>query len=348
MSPVFPKGHDEFGRRETARPISRVQGRRNQARLRPGAPEMLESLPAAMKPHVRAKNFFVYLLEAARQVRLYFLKQRIIRREHTFRALPALGREPEGGAGAPRLLVVITHVAGKASHHTFSKHEKLGAVLDGVRQSFAHLPHEIVINTLPGRHVVGELPADLTAGVTIHAEDDPDPMLIEFRVQDLFAARREQFDYFLFLEDDVVIQDTLYLDKYALFNRFTRDPKFLLMPNRYEFNGSAKVYIDQNRYSKLAHLDMDGVQLSECANIHSASYLLSRAQLDLWLATGRKLYRQVSYIGPLESAASGCLMEAFHIYKPAPPNLRFLEVRHYDNCYAEVATQRAAQAPAGT
>ncbi len=296
-----------------------------------------------MKPHVCAKNFFVYLLEAVRQVRLYFLKQRIIRREHTFRALPSLGREPEGGADAPRLLIVVTHVAGQAKHHTTSKHEKLSAVLTGVRQSFAHLRYEVIINTLPGRHIVDELPADLTAGMTVHAEDDPDPMLIEFRVQDLFAARREQFDYFLFLEDDVVIQDTLYLDKVECFNRFTRDPKFLLMPNRYEITGAKKVYIDQNRYSRLAHLDMDGVQLSECANIHSASYLLSREQLDLWLASGRQLYRQISYIGPLESAASGCLMEVFRVYKPAPPNLRFLEVRHYDNCYAEVSVQRAAQ-----
>lgn len=295
-----------------------------------------------MKPHVRAKNFLIYLLEAARQVRLYVLKQRIIRREITFRALPSLGREPEGGADAPRLLVVVTHVAGQAKHHTTSKHEKLAAVLTGIRQSFAHLRCEVIINTLPGRHIVDELPATLTAGMTIHAEDDPDPMLIEFRVQDLFAARREAFDYFLFLEDDVVIQDTLYLDKFQCFNRFTRDPKFLLMPNRYEINGAKKVYIDQNRYSKLAHLDMDGVQLSECANIHSASYLLSREQLDLWLESGRHLYRQISYIGPLESAASGCLMEVFRVYKPAPPNLRFLEVRHHDNCYAEVATQRAS------
>ena len=300
-----------------------------------------------MKPHVRVKNWFIYLLEAWRQGRLYLLKQRIIRREHTFRALPSLGREPEGGADAPRLLVVVTHVAGKAKHHTISKHEKLSAVLNGVRQSFAHLRYEIVINTLPGRHIVHELPAELTAGLTIHEEDDPDPMLIEFRVQDLFAARREQFDYFLFLEDDVVIQDTLYLDKFACFNRFVKDPKFLLMPNRYELTGPRKVYIDLERFSRLAHLDMDGVQLSECANIHSASYLLTREQLDLWLATGRGLYRQISYIGPLESAASGCLMEAFRIYKPAPPNLRFLEVRHYDNCYAEVSEQRAAARAAG-
>ncbi len=88
---------------------------------------------------------------------------------------------------------------------------------------------------------------------------------------------------------------------------------------------------------------MDGVQFSECANIHSGSYLLNHAQLDLWLASGRHLYRQVSYIGPLESAASGCLMEVFRVYKPAPPNLRFLEVRHYDNCYAEGAVAQAAQ-----
>ena len=190
-----------------------------------------------MKPHVRAKNFLIYLLEALRQVRLYFLKQRIIRREHTFRALPSLGREPEGGSGAPRLLIVLTHVAGQAKHHAVSKHEKLAAVLTGVRESFAHLRYEIIVNTLPGRHIVGELPAELTAGLAIHEEPDPEPMLIEFRVQDLFAARRADFDWFLFLEDDVVIQDTLYLDKFQCFNRFTQDPKFLLMPNRYEITG---------------------------------------------------------------------------------------------------------------
>ncbi len=295
-----------------------------------------------MKPHVRTKNFFIYLLEAARQVRLYLLKQRIIRREITFRALPALGREPEGGAPPARLLIVVTHVAKQESHHATSKHEKLSAVLTGIRQSFAHLSYEVIINTLPGLHIMDQLPPDLTAGMTIHEEADPEPMLIEFRVQDLFAARREQFDYFLFLEDDIVVQDTLYLDKFQLFNRFMANPKFLLMPNRYEISGPTKVYIDQDRYSKLAGVEIDGLKFSECANIHSASYLLSREQLDLWLASGRRLYRQISYIGPLESAASGCLMEVFSVYKPAPPNLRFLEVRHHDKCYVDVSIQRAA------
>jgi hypothetical protein len=52
-----------------------------------------------------------------------------------------------------------------------------------------------------------------------------------------------------------------------------------------------------------------------------------------WAKQPGFLAREPNFVGPLESAATFGVMRHFRVYKPAPDNAGFLEVRHLDNRY---------------
>jgi len=108
--------------------------------------------------------------------------------------------------------------------------------------------------------------------------------------------------------------------------------------------GGRKHYIDlESRQSpeighsnRLTVIEIGGWKFAEFENPHSGWYCLSQDQLRRWLATGRRWYGKISLVAPRESAATGCLAEAFRIYKPHVDNMTYLEVRHWDTKYAEL------------
>ena len=53
----------------------------------------------------------------------------------------------------------------------------------------------------------------------------------------------------------------------------------------------------------------------------------------------REVYRRLIS----ESAATGCLAEAFRLYKPHVDNMTYLEVRHWDTKYSELHDRRHRQ-----
>jgi hypothetical protein len=170
-------------------------------------------------------------------------------------------------------------------------------------------------------------------------------MLAGFKAQDEFFARIEEFDWFLYLEDDMVFADPLLLEKLEFFN--TGAPAdALLLPRQYEMLNGHKRYIDRGpdlaqppAWNRLRVLEIGGWRFAEFENPHSATYCLSREQLDRWAASGRRWYGRVTFVAPRESAATGSLLEVFRIYKPHPANAAFLEVRHWDTKYSKRIAQ---------
>jgi len=255
--------------------------------------------------------------------------------------------EPPGpDAPRPRLLAVVTHVVSREQAAAVDgiKRERLVRTLESLLAGFAHCDLKIVINTAPGRHLADSLPDSLRRRVEIVEQSDCDPMFVEFLAPDLFLRHRDDFDWFLFLEDDILLRDSWALDKLAFFNRATGDPSLLLTPHRFEMLDGEKVYFDLNwnegqkdfRWNRFATFETGGVKFGECANPHGACFCLNRAQLDLWEKSGRHWKNRVVIVGPLESAATGCLFEAFTLYKPHPDNLRFFEVEHFDTKYSRM------------
>ena len=240
----------------------------------------------------------------------------------------------------PRALVAVTHVVLDGADRA-SRTDALRRTLDGVLETLAAASPSIVLNTMPERHVIEALPAYQRTIVEVREHPDVDPMFVGFRAQDEFLARVEKFDWFLYLEDDMVFADGLLLEKLHFFNEGA-PAHALLLPLRYEMWNGRKTYIDRGpdvakppAWNRLTTLEIGGWRFAEFENPHSATYCLSRAQLDRWAASGRRWYGRVTFVAPRESAATGSLAEAFSIYKPHPENANFLEVRHWDTKYSE-------------
>jgi hypothetical protein len=248
--------------------------------------------------------------------------------------------EPAREPARPRVLVAITHVT-DLERSTDEGVARLERTLESLLEAFSEASLEIVLNTLPGRHVAESLPGYQRERLTVRERPQADPMFAGFEAQDVFASRVAEFDWFLYLEDDILVQDTLLLDKLAYFNAGA-PPDALLLPHRYELWRGRKTYIDlvskatpEWRWSRLTPITVGGWRFVEFDNPHSGCYCLSRAQLGSWLESGRRWYGRVSYVAPRESAATGCLAEVFRLYKPHPDTKGFLEVRHQGTKYAE-------------
>lgn len=245
----------------------------------------------------------------------------------------------------PRILVVIAHIASeeqaREKEKAAEKIEKIKNTIDGLLASFAHCELTIFVSTTTGRHITQYLPEYQIQRIQVQEEENCDPMYIGFKAQDKFADKQNDFDWFLFIEDDIVIQDSLFLEKLEKFNQNCGNDRAVLLPNRYEIWEGNKSYIDLTIEHKLAWdkfsaVEVEGIKLAECSNPHSGIYCLSQSQLKIWLKTGRKWQYQSVFVGPLESAATFCLLECFSLYKPHPKNLHFLEVRHYDTKYSKL------------
>ncbi len=245
----------------------------------------------------------------------------------------------------PRVIVAIAHITSPQEAECptelgSEKVERLQCTIDGLLSSFAHCNLTITIHTLPGRHVVRSLPVYQRQLVQVIDSPDCNPMFVEYRLQDALIDCVEDYDWFLMIEDDIVISDSLFLEKLSKFNQISGGVKFVLTPNRYEMYEGRKSYIDLTICSDCAWdsfslIESDGVKFAECVNPHSAMYCLSQDQVRYWIQSGRTWKNQLIMVGPLESAATFCLLECFCLYKPHPKNLNYLEVRHYDTKYSK-------------
>jgi hypothetical protein len=243
-----------------------------------------------------------------------------------------------------KLCVVIANVVREEeasdSFVAAPKVERMRQTMDGILMSFADSELTILVSSLPNRSIVHFLPEYQRSRIELIEGPECDPMFVEFRMQDELIARIDDHDWFLFIEDDIVIHDAAFLRKVQEFHR-NAGPRDLLMPHRYEYVDGIKRYIDLNidsqlAWNKLSVLNIGGVKFSEFTNPHAALYCLSRDHLRLWKRSGRTWSNGAIWVGPLETAATYCLLECFDLFKPHPSNLTYLEVRHYDVKYSQL------------
>lgn len=257
-----------------------------------------------------------------------------------------LGESKQIPTNTPKVIAVIAHITSvdEAKHRdkAFAKIEKLKNTIDGLFTSFAHCELTIVIKTVAGRHITAYLPEYQISSIHVQEESDCDPMFIGFRAQDELINRFDDFDWFLFLEDDIVIHDSYILEKLEKFNTECGYSRAVLLPNRYELWEVKKSYIDLTIDKKIAWnglstVEIEGVKFTECTNPHSGLYCLSKLQMQLWIESGREWKnKNFGFGGSRECAATYCLLECFSLYKPHPSNLHFFEVRHYDTKYSQL------------
>jgi hypothetical protein len=276
-----------------------------------------------------------------------------------------------------RVIVVIVHYFHPEPHSGYSslnagRHGNRQAVVRSVLATWRHVfgasraafnveksAFEIIeppdhvtvcVLTTQGRHL---LDADFCQRheITMVERNIDNPRYLGFEAANLFAEARHQFDLFVYSEDDLLVQDPLFLQKACWFiQRFGH--KRLLMPNRFEWNpdGPAfKTYIDGDiaRWAtekwwlpddELLTADALGGRLvfRRARNPNSGMHLLTREQLLCWMDRPHWDDRDTSFVGPIESAANLGALKTFSIYKPSDNSVSFLEVEHLDRKFSSL------------
>jgi len=248
---------------------------------------------------------------------------------------------------APRIQAITRCLAAIRQH--FGRPQ---CILDIARRTTTPANHglalavEVVVCTTRGRHLLNDLPLD--PGYFTHRETEAEPRLLGFECHAALRDRlADRFDFYGYLEDDLVFHDPLFFTKLKWFvSRFGEEA--LLLPNRFEVARNRivhKCYIDGPIRERAAAAFQDVNQEPELSgdvlgrefrfrrstNPHAGCFFLNHSQMAAWAERPEFLDRDTRFMGPLESAATLGVMKAFRLYKPAPEHGAFLEIEHAGN-----------------
>jgi hypothetical protein len=178
-----------------------------------------------------------------------------------------------------------------------------------------------------------------------HYPSQVQPLLLGFECQSLMRDYLGQYDYYCFLEDDLIIHDPWFFLKLKWFTQQAGDQS-LLQPNRYEVSVQAltsKAYIDgdlaprvtapfqnvQEKPELMGKIMSMPISFRRTLNPHSGCYFLNANQMFHWVKQPYFLDQDTSFVSPLESAATLGIMKTFRVYKTVPEQANFLEIQHY-------------------
>lgn len=279
-------------------------------------------------------QFFSFL----KMLRVYF-NINVFRRR--FFSIVKTGNKVEIKKQPEKILAVIAHVVPGADNAAPEKLERLLRTLDGLLISLDAFHLTIVLLTKEFYSLHEKLPAYLKDKVEIYYSSQQDPMYVEYDAFDVFSKRKDEFDYFMFLEDDIILNDSCFVEKIKKFNSISPEKNYVLLPHRYEYYNGFKSYFDQcsmskngprsNSYSEHLKLVSDDAVFTIFENSHSAFYCLNKEQMMIWIKSGYQWKNKIAAVGLLESAATFCMYENFEFFKPHPCNMFYLEVQHWGN-----------------
>ena len=216
---------------------------------------------------------------------------------------------------------------------------------------------DIIICTSQGLHLLNEI--NISTKYYQHYPLQCDLKLLGFECHAVLKENLGKYDYYCYLEDDLILSDPYFLKKLAWFTENLGD-NCLLQPNRFELvinsDKIAKYYIEVEVQMKtgvqenFAHHFQDNltvglnflgqyVIIKRAANPHAGCFFLNAAQMEYWAKQNYFLDKDIRFFGPLESAASLGIAKAFRIYKPAPENANFLEIKHYGEACSNLLLQ---------
>lgn len=202
---------------------------------------------------------------------------------------------------------------------------------------------DVVVCTTRGRHLVEQL--ELPPQLFRHRSTDAEPLLLGYECRVALRERLGDYDFYCYLEDDLIVRDPWTFRKLTWFTDNLGDA-CLLQPNRYEttrLGVSLKAYVDGDipvpytaehqdvSVAPTVLTDLLGVRVAfrRPTNPHAGCYFLNARQMATWADRDDFLDRSTAFVGPLESAATLGIMRAFRVYKPDAPNAAFFEIEHH-------------------
>jgi hypothetical protein len=214
---------------------------------------------------------------------------------------------------------------------------------------------DVLVCTTEENHLLDRL--NLPAGSFIHCPADCAPPLLGFECHSLLCDRLGDYDYYIYVEDDLISRDPWLFVKLGWFTAQLGD-EVVLQPNRYEVGPLGlvhKAYIDGDlppsatapfqdvtvRPVATGRLLGTTVAFERAKNPHAGCFFLNARQMESWARKPYFLDRDTRFIGPLESAATLGLMRTFRVYKPAAESAAFLEIEHFGTSFLGQLRRRA-------
>jgi hypothetical protein len=262
---------------------------------------------------------------------------------HFFRPNPGGRHGSQSDRPARRRDLVMQTILGL--HHAFGPQQGL---IDSIQRRI-HDANEIlksatdiVVCTTGADHLIDAGFSELCR----HHPTAAAPLLLGYECHEVLRQSLGRYDFYCYLEDDLLLSDPLFFRKLAWFGE-TAGADAVLQPNRFEFasQGTMKLYCDGNivdprvspRYqNRQDRPRLEGTLMGtrfafqRVDNPHAGAFFLSAAQMEAWAAKPYFLDRADGFWGPLESAATLGIMRCFRVYKPARENAGFLEIQHLD------------------
>jgi len=209
---------------------------------------------------------------------------------------------------------------------------------------------DIIICTTGDYHLINQI--KLPTNFYQHYPTKAEPMLLGFECHQILAENLNKYDYYCYLEDDLIMRDSNFFTKLNWFNQLTNYRK-LLQPNRYELTLSlltTKCYIDGDLLPRVTAPFQDVHEEAELTltmmnnslifkralNPHSGCFFLTNEQLKYCTEKDYFLSKETNFVGALESAATLGIMKTFQIYKTVPEFANFLEIQHYGSAFASL------------
>jgi hypothetical protein len=205
---------------------------------------------------------------------------------------------------------------------------------------------EVIVVTTATDHLIADI-GD-SARLVQHVVADVEPRNLGFTAHRIMSDGVGQYDHYGYLEDDLILHDPLLFAKQDWFaSNF--GSVALLAPTRYEASGGLKVHPDgplpdsatADLEQPVGHDQLEGdwfglhLSFHRPSNPHSACFFVDNAGLERLSTHPRFGVPNTSFVGPLETAATGPIAETFCVYKSSSPCSNFLEVEHQGSRYLE-------------
>ena len=213
---------------------------------------------------------------------------------------------------------------------------------------------DVVVCTDGSNHLLDEL--NLPQGYFQKRDFRLDnPRYLGFMCYKVMAENQGKYDYYAYMEDDLVIHDLFFFQKLQWFNSlFPMD--CLLQPYRYMRNLSpfAKEYIDSEldiciydfydygggNDKLIADYLGNSLEFIRAANPHAGCFFVNAKQFEKMLERVDFFEQTDIFMSPLESAASFKIMQNFKIYHPQYEKASFLEIEHIGKALTPVPDRR--------
>jgi len=218
---------------------------------------------------------------------------------------------------------------------------------------------DIVLCTVGDDHLLAGLPE--LAGMYRRHSANIDPLRLGFECHRLIQDAGDGYDFYVYLEDDIVCSDPMLFRKRVLFDR-AFDAMALLQPQRYEIAVSEpvhKLYCDYriDPAATAAYQDIfeepllsmpfcgEALQFERSSYPSAGCFILNAEQRQIWLESPAFLDGDESYMSPLDSAATLSIMKTFRVYKPVLDHSWFFELRHFSPRWLDTVGYEARIAP---